>query len=394
MNSQGRESAPAAQEELAALGRISGELLHDLANDITVLQGWALLARGEQEAGRHAAAEIERVLELTSEMGTMLRDLLETLAGQRVARETGFDPVRLTEETLAHWVRELAGVSVRMHLGLEGEARVAGRGSFWSRSLRNVLGNAARHAHSSIVITLTSEVSEDGHWLVLRVENDGQRIEPDRRAELFEPLRRGAGGGYGLGLSSAAWSIGQLRGRISCVDPVTLVGAAFEIRVPLVTPRITAAVPRNEGGAAAGAGAGDGTTAPEAGSLQGTRLVLLEHDPLERRAQMRLLRRLGAEVLVLTTEFDPDDVIVSRMEGALPHLVLVDLDDPERDGMGVWNLMCIESPHLAERVVFTLLRGSEERGHQLAALTGQPCLLKPFSPDSLVELANRFRLPG
>jgi CheY-like chemotaxis protein len=375
-----RGSTPPSEQELTELGKISGELLHDLANDMTVLQGWALLARGEQEAGRHAAAEIERVLELTSEMGMMLRDVLETVAGRRGAPDARFDPVRLTEETLAQWVRELSGLQVRMHVSLSPDARVAGRSSFWARGLRNVLGNAARHAHSAIHISLAEEVGEGARRVVLRVENDGAGIEADRRVGLFEPLARGSDGRYGLGLSSAGWSVAQLGGTIACVEPGPLGGAAFEIRVPLVDQR-----------AVAGPAAGDTAVAATVDGLQGARLVLMEHDPLVRRAQMRLLRRCGAEVLVLTAEHDPDDVVVSRMEGALPHLVLMDLEDPERDGMAIWNRMCIESPELAERVVFTSGDADGSRARQLSSVTGRPLLSKPISPARLAELVAELR---
>jgi CheY-like chemotaxis protein len=372
---QEREEAARKRDDLASLGRISGELLHDLANEVTVLQGWALIARGEQEAGRHAAAEIERVLEIATGMGTMLRETLETIAGQRGSPEAGFDPVQLTVEALEQWTRELAGIAVRLEISLPRGARVAGRPSFWSRSLRNLLTNAARHARSEVVISLGEEEPGAAREIVLRVENDGLPIPPAIRRHLFEPLTSGEEGRYGLGLSSTAWAVQQLGGRVACVESRAVCGAAFEIRVPL------AAAPS------------PGTPASLHGALQGRRVVIIEHSARERRSQTLLLRRLGAEVLALTPEHDEYDLLVSRVEGALPHLVLLDLDDPGRDALAIWNRVCVECPELAERVVFTTGGGMLERGRQLAGLTGQPFLEKPLTAPQLLRMVSSF-LPG
>jgi CheY-like chemotaxis protein len=370
MDQHARQSSPQARENLEALGKIAGELLHDLANDMTVLQGWALLARGEQEAGRHSGAEIERVLEITSGMGAMLRDTLETIAGQRGSPEARFDPVRLTEQTLGQWVRELAGISVRMQVSVSPETRVAGRSSFWARSLRNLLGNAARHARSEIVVVLREVRVDDRRLLLLRVEDDGPGVPPERWTEMFQPMKRGKDGDLGLGLSSAAWAVAQLDGSVDYVAGGALGGATFEIRVPIATGNAPEA-----GGALAAAS-----------ELRGKRIVLTENDPTLRRVHSRLLRRLGCEVLALTVEHDPDSMLISRVEGAAPDIILLDLEDPLRDVLAIWNRMCTECPDLAERVAFIGSDRTDDRGRQIARLTGQPYVPKPLSAASLGSL--------
>src|SRR5690554_5337269 len=88
------------QESLTALGKVTGELVHDLANEVQVLQGWATLARGEAAMGRPPLNEIQRVVDISSRLGRMLRDMLATVSGETLTPELDFAPHSLTEDTL------------------------------------------------------------------------------------------------------------------------------------------------------------------------------------------------------------------------------------------------------------------------------------------------------
>ncbi|CAN5671099.1 hypothetical protein BH23GEM8_BH23GEM8_02090 [soil metagenome] len=365
-----------AKKQLAALGQMTGELIHDLANEMTVLQAWALLARGEQEAGRSASSELERVLEISTELGVMMRDMLETVGGRTVSPEADFDPVRLTEATLAHRVRELSGISVRFHSSLAPGMKVGGRSSFWSRSVRNLLSNAARHARRDIAVTLREVEDRSGRQIVLRIEDDGPGVPPDRREEIFRPLVRGGDGEVGLGLSSVVWAMGQLGGEVSCAPSGALGGAAFEIRVP--TARRTTS-PRGSAGV------------PAANYLDRMRIVLIESDPSVRRSLKRLLARFGAEVLDLIAEEGGVDRLLSHVEGALPDMILLNLEPGKQCGLSLWNRMCLECPELADLVVFTGGEASVDPGWQLAQHTGQPFLAKPYDLGDLAAIAKSFR---
>jgi CheY-like chemotaxis protein len=371
-----RESDTDAKEQLAILGQMTGELIHDLANEMTVLQAWALLARGEQEAGRTASSEIERVLEISTDLGVMMRDILETVGGRTVSPDAGFDPVRLTEATLDQRVRELSGITVRFASSLAPGTRIAGRSSFWSRSVRNLLSNAARHARREIAVALGEVDGDRGPQVVLRVEDDGPGIAPDRREEIFHPLVRGCDGEIGLGLSSVVWATGQLGGEVSYAPGSGLGGAAFEIRVPVAR---RAPAPRGIEGIEA------------ARYLEGMRIVMIESDSSVRRSFKRLLTRLGAIVLDLIAEDGDRDLLLSRLEGALPEMILLDLEPGKQGGLSLWNRMCLECPDLADRVVFTGGDAAVDPGWQLAQHTGRPFLAKPYSLDDLAAIAKTFR---
>lgn len=356
-----------------------GELIHDLSNEITVLQGWALLARGEVDAGRLAGSEVDRVLEISSSVGQMLRDMLETVGGRGLSPEVTFDPLALTEETLAQRIRELSGLTVRLHSMLAPGVRIAGRSSFWSRSLGNLLSNAARYARREIVVSLLEQGTEDGTMVLLRVEDDGPGVEPGVRESIFRPFSRGEDGDMGLGLSSAVWAVTQLGGEIGYREGSALGGASFEMRVPAARPVVQRARPAR---------------VEQGESLRGLRIALVDDDPAVRRALTRLLRRSGAEVTELLPESDAELLLLHRLEEADPQLILLDLRMGGQGGLSLWNRMCLEAPELAGRVIFMSGAAPGDPDWEQARHTGQPSISKPFELGRLAELVRAFRATG
>lgn len=106
---------------------------------------------------------------------------------------------------------------------LRGDARLL------ARAINNLLGNAAKYAHSHVALHATR-----GEQLCIVIEDDGPGIPPEARAQVFEPFYRlsreadHAAGGYGLGLTIAAKAI-RLHGGAIAVDTSPLGGARFTI---------------------------------------------------------------------------------------------------------------------------------------------------------------------
>lgn len=359
-------------EGLESLGRVLSELVHDLASDLVVLQGWAQVARGEADAGRAPATELDRVVELSGSVGAMLRDVLSVAEGRTASPEVGFAPRAVTEAALAQRVRELASLTVRFRTDVAGEATVRGFASFWSRILSNLLSNAARHARSQVLVRLEAVDQE----VVLRVEDDGVGVGPGDRERVFEPLwtaEGGSGGGIGLGLSSVSWLAGRLGGSAACVDPRELTGAAFEVRVPLAVAPVRVAA---------------GGSVREI--IGGSRFLLVDDDSAVRHALSRLLTRVGAEVRELDPHLQTDDAVVEAVIAAVPDVVLLDLRLGRRGGADLWQKLVARLPALALRTVFVTGAGPGDADWDVAASTGQPVLGKPFALQELADCIERL----
>ncbi|HEX6924978.1 MAG TPA: hybrid sensor histidine kinase/response regulator [Longimicrobiaceae bacterium] len=371
-----RVRQPSPADPLTTLGQVAGELVHDLANEVQVLQGWAMLARGELAAGNPPVAELQRVLDISSRLGRMLRDMLETVSGQKVSPELVFDPHALTEETVNERVKEMGSLDVRYRCHLPPEVRVAGRASFWSRAVTNLLVNASRHAFLAIRVTLSLR-EEPGcqRLVVLRVEDDGPGVSPDDQAEIFRPFWRGTGGGAGLGLSSVAWSVRELGGSVRYATDSSLGGAAFEVVVPAAVPLPLPPAP-----------------APAlAAQFTGIRLLLIDDDKSVRLALNRLLARAGAEVLEIDPVGLPEAFLLDRIKGVAPDVILLDVHLGDRGGIALWRRLAVDAPELASRVAFVTGLVAGDPTWNEAGATGQPVLGKPFDLSDLLQTLSRLR---
>lgn len=367
-NLTGEQREQAGSRRLESLGRALGELVHDLANELVVLQGWAHLARAEAESGRPATAELGRVTDVADSVGRMVQDLLSVAEGRPISPDIGFAPAAVTEATLSQRVIELSSLIVRFRCSLAPDTRVRGFGSFWSRILTNLLSNAARHARSQILVELESASSH----VVLRVQDDGPGLPAGSGTRIFEPRWSSASGGIGIGLSSVAWLVGHLDGTIRYAGRGALGGAAFEVRVPLAEALRGSAHPdRLE-------------------SLRGLRVLLVDDDGAVRRSLSRLLRRVGAEVQEVDPAGEPDDRLMELLEGAHCDVLMLDLRMGRRGGYGLWKRLSVSAPPVARRAVFMsgVAPGDPEWGE--AAATGQPILAKPFTLQQLSDAVARL----
>ncbi len=102
------------------------------------------------------------------------------------------------------------------------------------RLARNLVDNAARHAHGTVALVL----DEGPAGVVLAVEDDGEGIPPADRERIFERFvrldssRSSDAGGSGLGLAIVA-EIAAAHGATITVGDSALGGTRFSVRFPV-----------------------------------------------------------------------------------------------------------------------------------------------------------------
>ena len=151
-------------------------------------------------------------------------DRLDHLVGNLLAmarlEEGRFGPrteLELEDLVLAQTPR-LTGV--KLDLSGVSAGRVWGNSDELTSVIRNLLDNAARHAETTVAVT----VREAGPWVVLSVGDDGEGVPVAERELVFERFRRlqesreRDSGGSGLGLTLSRRIVERHGGRIHVED--------------------------------------------------------------------------------------------------------------------------------------------------------------------------------
>lgn len=190
------------QEKLAAMGRVSAGIAHEIRNPLAAIaQANALLMEDRLAPAQQRLAAM--VADNVARLKRLVDDVMEVAPG--VAEQTQVvDAAATVGATVADWARtvQLApGADSRLRSELPHEPLpVLFDAEHLRRVLVNLLDNAHRHASALPgAIFLRLAVRDEG-WVQLSVLSDGAPIAPEVERHLFEPFFSTRSRGSGLGL--------------------------------------------------------------------------------------------------------------------------------------------------------------------------------------------------
>ncbi len=194
--------ARSRQEKLAAMGRVSAGIAHEIRNPLAAIaQANALL---QEDAVTPSQERLTRmVAENVDRLKRIVDDVMEVAPGAAPTPRV-IDATAEVADGAAEWARTTqtkVGDSGRLWLVLPPEPLpIVFDPDHLRRVLVNLLDNAQRHASAApgaIVLSLARE----GHARVcVSVDSDGPPIAPDVERHLFEPFFSTRSRGTGLGL--------------------------------------------------------------------------------------------------------------------------------------------------------------------------------------------------
>ena len=242
------------QDEVADLSRrfnAAAERVQSLmASQAALLQSQkSLLANASHEL-RSPLARIRMAVELSGTQGspaardeiqrsiTELDQLVDEilLASRLDAREADMGTVE-SVDLIGLLAEECARVGAVLELPeCTGEVVVPGVVKLLRRAVRNLLENAVRHGRRTGHAQVVAQLSLEGGYAVLHIDDRGPGVPPDQRERIFEPFYRLPGasereGGVGLGLALVRQIAARHGGSVAC-DNREGGGARFTLRLP------------------------------------------------------------------------------------------------------------------------------------------------------------------
>jgi len=193
-----RVQSQAQQLKLAALGRLTANMAHEIRNPLAAISHAAeLLAEEDPDPLRQRLARI--IHDNTRRLNRLVTEVLELGRRDRAQPETLRWQVFLSgflEELTLH--DESAARRVRVG---EGDVELRFDRGHLYRVLWNLLGNALRHASAADgSVRLEARAAAKANCIELHIIDDGPGVDEAQRNQVFEPFFTTHGAGTGLGL--------------------------------------------------------------------------------------------------------------------------------------------------------------------------------------------------
>ena len=237
--------------------------------------------------------------------------------------------------------------------------------------LVNLLSNAVKYTEQgSVTVSVQRQLLPEGDTLLLRVQDSGIGIAPERQHALFEPFetlhhpkQAPAEGSTGLGLAICKRLVDAMGGRI-VLDSAPGRGTTVSVSLPMPAQ---ADAPPAQAAAAAGSAAVARAT-----------VLLVDDDEVSRVLMADMLRADGREV----TEAATVAAAYKRWRETGASVVICDRHLPDGDGLDLLRRLAGEARMAGTAVRLVLCSGSEpEAGDSLDGVDS--VLRKPVTAEAL-----------
>jgi signal transduction histidine kinase/ActR/RegA family two-component response regulator len=382
-----RQAAEAARGELEeqlrhaqkmeAIGRLSGGIAHDFNNLLTAIRGYSELLL-KALTGSPLRADVEEIFNAAERAATLTGQLLAFSRRQILSPEIVSLNQRVTDMT--RMLNRLIGEHIAIDLRLATD--------LWSvradaAQLEQVVVNLALNARDAMpdggrlaIETANQEIPPPhakrleiapGAFVELRVRDTGVGIAPEVQGRIFEPFftTKPKGAGTGLGLSMVYGFVRQSGGAVS-VTSTPGRGTTFSLLLPRVDDTTANRTPTPKNLLAQAKGSGT--------------ILIAEDERALRRLSATVLGQAGYQTLEASDGQQALDLYTVHAKSIV--MVVTDVVMPRMGGIELARRLRQMKPTLP----LLFVTGYVEQGEALhESAGGMPVLLKPFSPDALLQ---------
>ncbi|GIW42248.1 MAG: hypothetical protein KatS3mg076_2825 [Candidatus Binatia bacterium] len=343
-------------DRLATAGEMAAGIAHDVNNALVALLRH--VARGEKaETADEMRAVLAEIRRHAKRIGDVAAQLLDFARPREPARRE-VSARALLQETLALQRYELD------RAGIEVDVCVAEDATLWvdpkqiEQLLVNLITNARQALEGRAQPRISLSVERTDHAALLRVEDNGPGIPPEKLHRVFDPFFTTKPSGTGLGLTVADRIARDHGGELSVESREGR--TVFTLRLPLPAPRAQ------------------------------KRALVVDDDPEVARSFVEMLGETGLDAEWVGSGREAVDRLLENDEF---DVVFLDLRLPDLPGIEVYSRLREKRAEQARKIVF-VTGGLWRSGTATLSeeLPPQPILRKPCTPESLRRVLDELAL--
>ncbi|MCO4758272.1 MAG: GHKL domain-containing protein, partial [Oceanospirillaceae bacterium] len=226
-------------EKMAALGRMSSAVVHELNQPLTAMRTYLAICRHLlSDENSMLADNLTLIDDLTQRMA-LITQQLKTFAFKKPDALVPVKPVNALDQSLVLFRDRIRQDGIKLVLeSSDPTLAILGDNARLEQVFVNLIKNACDamnglEAEKMLTIRIAAESQNSDAHVRISVSDSGGGIEPENVEHLFDPFftTKSIGDGLGLGLSIVSSIVRDLNGRISAENRVEG-GACFTVILP------------------------------------------------------------------------------------------------------------------------------------------------------------------
>ena len=384
------EIAKAKQEAEAASASKSAFLAnmsHEMRTPLNAIMGFAHLIRSEAQLSRDAD-RAGKIVSASEHLLSLINDILDSSkieAGMLKLETQPFSVGDALRGVVGVLVERAEGKGLRIELEIDSSLDhlwVKGDDLRFRQILFNIVGNAIKFTEHGFIRVSAAAINEASGRIAIstKVSDSGVGISSEAIERLFMPFeqaevtttRRFGGSGLGLAISRR---LARMMGGDLEVRSVLGSGSEFTIRIVCEA----AAAVENQ------------IRLPISGKPQvspGTRVLLAEDNDLNRALASEVLDSLGVEVVAAVNGREA----VEKARSVLPHLILMDMQMPEMDGIAATREILRQPWGAGIPIVAMTANAFDDDRRRCLAAGMVDFVTKPLTPNNLAKVVVEWSL--